>query len=213
MHGLFLHIGNIRFIGPELSANVTHASLCIAYCASNKLSTASLLEPEGSGWVSKLGVNFMSKKTSRVSRRSFVALVTGAAASAMIASPAKAQTYTGRTDSDPSDGSGYGRTGITDSDSNDRASYGRGGSRTSGLTDSDSGPNADTAGNGRGSRNSGLTDSDSGTNSDSPGRGRGSSTGYTDSDPSDGGGRGRSGLTDSDDSDRASYGRGRGTGR
>ena len=66
----------------------------------------------------------MSKKTSRVSRRSFVALVTGAAASTMITSPAKAQR-TGRTDSDPDDSVGYGRTGYTDSDPNDSAGYGR----------------------------------------------------------------------------------------
>lgn len=83
----------------------------------------------------------MSKKTSRVSRRSFVALVTGAAASTMIVSPAQAQR-TGRTDSDPDDSSGYGRTGYTDSDPNDRSGFGR-----SGLTDGD---DSDRARYGRG---------------------------------------------------------------
>ena len=73
------------------------------------------------------------KKTSKVSRRSFVGLVTGAAASAVMASTAKAQ-QTGRTDSDPNDSSGYGRTGYTDSDPNDRSGYGR-----TGVTDADSG--------------------------------------------------------------------------
>lgn len=106
------------------------------------------------------------KKTSKVSRRSFVGLVTGAAASAVVASPAKAQSGITDSDSGPnSDSAGNGRgTGITDSDTGayaDQAGNGRGG-RTSGLTDSDTGPNRDPAGNGRGNRTTGLTDSDTG---------------------------------------------------
>ena len=81
------------------------------------------------------------KKANRVSRRSFVGLVTGAAASAMMATSAKAQ-QTGRTDSDSGDRAGYGRTGYSDSDSNDRGGYGR-----TGATDSDSN---DRSGYGRG---------------------------------------------------------------
>mgnify|MGYP000582483493 CR=1 FL=1 len=76
------------------------------------------------------------KKTSRVSRRSFVGLVTGVLAGVALAAPAKAQN--GTSDSDPDDEAGHGRTGVTDADSGDRASYGRGGGR-SGITDSDSG--------------------------------------------------------------------------
>jgi hypothetical protein len=133
------------------------------------------------------------KKTSKVSRRSFVGLVTGAAASAVMASTAKAQS------------------GLTDSDSgpnSDSPGYGRG----NGVTDSDSGPNADRAGNGRGSRTTGLTDSDTGPNRDAAGNGRGGRTGLTDSDSSDAAGNGRgnrsTGITDSDSSDAAGNGRG-----
>jgi len=131
----------------------------------------------------------MAKKAQIVSRRSFVGLITGAAAATVISTPVVAQqANTGRTDSDPNDRAGYGRTGITDSDSNDRAGYGRG--------------------------SSGITDSDTGSNRDCAGRGRGSTTGNTDSDSGGGadqGGNGRTGSTDSDSADRAGYGRGRGS--
>lgn len=83
---------------------------------------------------------------------------------------------TGITDRDPTDASGNGRgTGVTDSDPTDASGAGRGGSR-SGLTDSDSGTNADRAGNGRGatrSSPSGVTDGDSGSYADRANYGRG----------------------------------------
>lgn len=127
----------------------------------------------------------MARRALPVSRRSFVALVTGAAAASIVSAPALAQ----RTDSDPTDPAGAGRTtGITDNDPTDEA------------------------GNGRG--NSGLTDSDSGANADCANRGRGNATGETDSDSGNGAdqaGNGRSGLSDSDVNDAAGYGRGRGS--
>ncbi len=94
-------------------------------------------------------------------------------------------------------------SGITDSDAgpnSDPAGNGRGG----GITDSDAGPNSDPAGGGRGG-GGGITDSDSGPNADPAGGGRGSGGGVTDSDGgscADPAGRGRgpqlSGVTDSD---------------
>ena len=153
----------------------------------------------------KVGVVFMARRVKPVSRRSFVALVSGGVAATMLSSPAAAQ-QTGRTDSDPNDRSGYGSTGYSDSDANDRVGHGR-----TGLTDSDTGSSADQSQYGRGGGN-GVTDSDSGTNSDAAGRGRGEGTGYSDSDPNDRSGYGRSGITDGDDSDQAGRGRGRGTG-
>lgn len=81
------------------------------------------------------------------------------------------------TDSDPNDAAGRGRTGRTDSDSGsnaDGAGHGRrgggggGGRRGGGVSDSDSGPNADAAGRGR----TGRSDSDSGSNADRAGHGR-----------------------------------------
>lgn len=178
----------------------------------------------------------MSKKANRVSRRSFVALVTGAAASGMIGGSAKAQS--GRTDSDSNDRSNYGYSGYTDGDSNDRSGHGRGNSCTdsdtgsnadgvgrgrrcggqTGITDSDTGNGADGVGRGRGSGGkgknaaSGITDSDTGSNRDAVGRGRGTNNGYTDSDSNDRSGQGYSGLTDGDSNDRSGHGRGRGTG-
>ena len=103
-------------------------------------------------------------------------------ASALIAGSARAQQRpTGRSDSDSgasADRAGYGRTGATDSDSNDRAGYGvgGGGGGRSGLSDSDP---VDPAGNGRGSggRNTGISDSDSGSNADAAGQGRGPARG------------------------------------
>ena len=86
----------------------------------------------------------MAKRMKPVSRRSFVALVSGGVAASMIASPAAAQR-TGRTDSDPNDGVGYGRTGYSDSDPNDRGGNGR-----SGITDADNGNIRDRSGYGRG---------------------------------------------------------------
>jgi hypothetical protein len=151
----------------------------------------------------------MSKKANRVSRRSFVALVTGAAASGLIGGSAKAQS--GRTDSDSNDRANYGYSGFTDGDSNDRSGHGRG---NGSCTDSDTGKNADGVGRGRRCNTStGLTDSDTGSNRDAVGRGRGTSNGYTDSDSNDRSGQGYSGLTDGDSNDRSGHGRGRGTGR
>src|SRR5215468_4211666 len=111
----------------------------------------------------------MSDIKKRLNRRSFMSRVAGAAmlaggAAGVVTGAAKAQNYTGRTDSDSgsnADRSGYGRTGISDSDSgagSDRPGYGRGGH--AGVTDHDTGVGADPAGRGRG--NSGITDSDSG---------------------------------------------------
>ena len=113
-------------------------------------------------------------------RRSFMARVMGGAAlaggaSALNIGQAKAQQRpTGRTDSDSGSGSdqaNYGRTGRTDSDSNDRAGYGVGGGR-SGLSDADP---VDPTGNGRGASRgrTGISDSDSGSNADAAGEGRG----------------------------------------
>ena len=66
----------------------------------------------------------MTKKASRVSRRTFVGLVTGAVAGGMVAGTAKAQS--GNSDSDANDRAGNGRSGISDADDSDRAGYGRG---------------------------------------------------------------------------------------
>jgi hypothetical protein len=109
-----------------------------------------------------------------------------------------------------------------------RIRYGGRGAYRSGITDSDGGPYADPAGNGRGSRRSGytgITDSDGGPYADPAGSGRGRvgyTSGITDSDGGPyadpaGNGRGRSGggytgHTDADGgpyADRAGYGRGR----
>ena len=98
----------------------------------------------------------------------------------------------------------------------------------SGVTDSDGGPYADPAGNGRGSRRAGytgITDSDGGPYADPAGSGRGRvgyTSGITDSDGGPyadpaGNGRGRrgggyTGITDSDGgpyADPAGHGRGR----
>lgn len=94
-------------------------------------------------------------------------------------------------------------SGITDSDGGpyaDPAGNGRGGQRQqcSGITDSDGGSYADPGGCGRGRRGmtTGLTDSDGGPYADPAGNGRGGSMGYT-------------GMTDSDPSDAAGHGRGR----
>ena len=86
----------------------------------------------------------------------------------------------------------------------------------SGLTDSDSGREADPAGNGRGS--GGVTDSDTGAEADPVGQGRGSKSahGLTDSDSgssADPAGQGRGGrrMTDTDmgwGADRVGHGRG-----
>jgi len=155
----------------------------------------------------------MSDSKKRLNRRSFMSRVAGAAvlaggAAGIVTGTAKAQNYTGRTDSDSgsnADRSGYGRTGLSDSDSGsgaDRAGYGRGGHQ--GVTDHDTGAYADPAGRGRGS--SGMSDSDSGRYADPAGRGRGGRTGVTDSDSGanrDPVGRGRgggrqNGVTDHD---------------
>lgn len=119
-----------------------------------------------------------------LNRRSFMATVIGGAAvvggaSTLIAGEAKAQQRrTGRSDSDSGSGAdegGFGRTGVTDSDPYDRPGYGISGTR-SGLSDGDP---VDPGGNGRGSGGvrTGLTDSDSGSNADQANYGRGAPRG------------------------------------
>ena len=106
----------------------------------------------------------MAKKAQSVSRRSFVGLITGAAAATVIAPPVMAQ-----------------RSGVTDSDTGRRRrsvwqrSW-RGCHRFRHRFET-----VDCGGRGRGST-TGTTDSDSGGSSDPGGNGR---TGRTDSDPSD----------------------------
>lgn len=130
-------------------------------------------------------------------------------------------TLTQHTDADTHDLANRGRswrcpapqqTGITDHDTGanaDRAGYGR-----TGVTDNDSGPNADRPGYGRGGSAGGASDNDSGPGADPAGRGRGSNRmGASDSDATDsmGHGRGRgnaTGYSDSDPTDSAGQGRG-----
>ena len=96
------------------------------------------------------------KPTRKISRRSFLTRVAGGAiaggaALTILGESAEAGQVSDR---DPSDPAGRGRTGITDNDSGnnaDRAGHGRGG-RRSGITDNDRGRSADPAGNGRGRR-------------------------------------------------------------
>lgn len=90
----------------------------------------------------------MSQKK-RLSRRSFLELIPGVAATYMGSLIGGNTALAQVTDSDSNDRAGNGRgTGLTDSDANDRAGYGRGGySRASGVTDPDAN---DRAGNGRG---------------------------------------------------------------
>jgi hypothetical protein len=100
----------------------------------------------------------------KLSRRSFVAAVTGGAAATFSSGHSAAQTYTGVTDSD---GGTYA----------DRVGYGRSGRAATGVTDSDLGANADpiNAGRGTGARNNctGVTDSDVGSGYDPVGCGTG----------------------------------------
>ena len=110
----------------------------------------------------------------KISRRSFLATVTGVAAGG-----GAFLTF----------GREAGALQVTDSDPSDPVGRGRGGSR-SGVTDSDP---SDPVGNGRGggARRSGVTDSDP---SDPVGNGRGGGrprSGCSDSDPTDPGGDGR----------------------
>src|SRR5688572_15543472 len=125
------------------------------------------------------------KPTRKISRRSFLGRVAGGAlvgGAALTVLGESAQAV--QSDNDPTDASGRGYTGVTDNDSGsnaDRAGHGR--SRRSGLTDNDTGSNADAAGNGRGRRTSGVTDNDTGSNADPAGNGRGRrTTGLTDND-------------------------------
>jgi hypothetical protein len=122
------------------------------------------------------------KPTRKVSRRSFLNRVAGAAAGGaflLVSGEAHAQV----SDHDPTDPIGRGRgggTGVTDSDTGpgaDPRGRGRGGSApgSTGVTDSDSGANADAVGRGRGG--SGITDTDSGPYADPRGRGRGGQRG------------------------------------
>ena len=113
------------------------------------------------------------KNLRKLSRRSFMSRVVGGAvvgggAIAVLGGTAQAFQVTDADTGQNSDPAN--RTGLTDSDSGDRAGNGQGARRRRPCTDSDSGPNADQAGQGRGN---GVTDSDSGSNSDRPGCGRG----------------------------------------
>ncbi|MGE0739985.1 MAG: S1C family serine protease [Hyphomonadaceae bacterium] len=85
-------------------------------------------------------------------RVSGFALLGGATAS--VTGCVTALTYTGASDSDPTDPVGYGRTGITDADGGVYADpIGRGRGRiVAGLTDADAGPYADPVGRGRAGR-------------------------------------------------------------
>ncbi|HWT12419.1 MAG TPA: hypothetical protein VN231_06675 [Allosphingosinicella sp.] len=132
----------------------------------------------------------------KLSRRSFLASVTGAAVSggALAAFGAEAGAMQ-LTDSDPSDpvGRGRGGGGVTDRDPSDPIGRGRGGSSGSTHTGVTDGDPTDPIGSGRGggAARSGITDSDP---SDPSGNGRGGSasrSGCSDSDPSDRGGDGR----------------------
>jgi hypothetical protein len=104
------------------------------------------------------------KPTRKVSRRSFMHAVAGAAAGgAMLAIGTRANAQASDADSGPSkDPAGRGETGYTDGDSGanaDRANHGR---RPRACTDSDSGPNADRGNNGRGNRRSDNDPTDQG---------------------------------------------------
>ena len=128
------------------------------------------------------------KPTRRLSRRSFVGLVAGAAfvggaALTRIAGRAEAQVTdsdTGRVADPPA--RGRGRTGLNDSDPADPVGNGRGRRapaaqvRRTGLTDADSSTTSDPVGNGRGrpsQRCVGYTDGDRGSSADRAGCGRG----------------------------------------
>lgn len=93
-----------------------------------------------------------------LNRRSFMSRVSGFAllggATATVTGCVTATTYTGASDSDPTDPAGYGRTGITDADGGPYADpVGRGRGRiVAGTTDADTGPYADPAGRGRAGR-------------------------------------------------------------
>jgi hypothetical protein len=117
------------------------------------------------------------KPTRKISRRSFLTRVAGGAiaggaALTILGESAEAGQVSDR---DPTDAAGRGYTGVTDNDSGsnaDRAGHGRGRRRT-GITDNDRGAGADAAGYGRGRRRSGITDNDTGRNADPAGNGRG----------------------------------------
>ena len=117
---------------------------------------------------------------SSINRRSFMSRIIGGAALSgtalsLVTGQASAQSYTGRSDSDPSDRSGYGhnQTGVSDRDSTDLANQGR---NQTGVSDRDS---TDLANQGR--NQTGRSDSDS---TDLANQGRG--TGCTDSDSGEG---------------------------
>jgi hypothetical protein len=122
------------------------------------------------------------KRLRRLSRRSFLATVSGAAVGggALLAVGGEAAGAMQTTDRDPSDpigrgrgGSGPARSGLTDGDPGDPIGNGRGGNRggtRTGITDADP---SDPGGNGRGGN-------------------RTAGTGCSDSDPTDRGGYGRS---------------------
>ena len=109
------------------------------------------------------------KNLRKLSRRSFMTRVVGAAAvggGALAALGGTAAAFQ-INDSDPSDPAN--RTGLTDRDAGDRPGNGQG-TRRRACTDTDSGPSSDPPGRGRGN---GVTDRDSGANSDQPNCGRG----------------------------------------
>lgn len=134
------------------------------------------------------------KQRPKLSRRSFLATVAGAATGAVLTATgdAHAAFQNGCTDRDPPPPSG------------DPGGRGRNCTNqpppppSTGCSDSDSGPGADPGGSGRNCRNeptTGCSDSDTGRGADPGGRGRNCSsqpqTGCSDSDPSDPSGRGR----------------------
>lgn len=130
----------------------------------------------------------------RLSRRSFISRVAGAAAATGALAVVGGCAATPGTP-------GY--TGLTDNDggpNQDRENMGRGSRSYSGITDSDSGYYQDAAGNGRGTQRqgssgpTGLNDVDI---SDPAGNGRrGGGTGYKPSRCSDSDSRGTTGRTD-----------------
>jgi hypothetical protein len=150
----------------------------------------------------------------RPSRRSFLARVLGAGtaygATALV-SGAHAQHVRTWSATEAACASG-----LTDSDSGRNADPAGNGRGTGGVTDSDTGTEADPVGQGRGT--GGVTDTDSGSEADPVGQGRGSKSahGITDSDSgasADPAGQGRGGrrMTDTDigwGADRVGHGRG-----
>lgn len=116
----------------------------------------------------------------RVSRRSFLARVSGGA----LAGGALALVTGCAVETSNNAAAANQSAGLTDCDSGpeaDEAGQGRSGNRT-GFSDEDSGANADQAGCGRPRKGAPVTDSDRGRLADPAGRGRGNAGRYSDSD-------------------------------